>query len=255
VKAQFETPENGCLPYKAKFKNTSLAGQTFTWNFGDGTTSNEIDPTHEYTAPGTYIVTLEAVDPTTCNIEDSAVDTIIVHTSPLAAFSVTPTVPVENAVHTFTNSSSLDAVKFNWLFGDGENLNTVSRSTVTHLYNSTGKFVAKLVAYNQFGCTDTAKANLETIVIPRLDVPNAFTPNGPVEASRIFVRGFAIGKMRFIIYNRLGQKVFETSDRNQGWDGKFNGIVQPMDVYAYTLEVEFTDGTRTTKKGDITLLR
>jgi gliding motility-associated-like protein len=162
---------------------------------------------------------------------------------------------VENTSHTFTNNSSPDAVKFSWIFGDGDIFNTNSRATVDHQYNLTGKFKAQLVAFNQFGCTDTAENILETIVIPRLDLPNAFTPLGPLDASKVYVRGFAIGKMRFIIYNRLGQKVFETNDRTQGWDGRFKGVIQPMDVYAYTLEVEFTDGTRTTKKGDITLLR
>ena len=73
--------------------------------------------------------------------------------------------------------------------------------------------------------------------------------------SKIFVKGFGITKMTFIIWNRWGQKVFETNDKNIGWDGKFNGAVQPMDVYAYTLDVEFFDGKKTTKKGDITLIR
>jgi gliding motility-associated-like protein len=61
--------------------------------------------------------------------------------------------------------------------------------------------------------------------------------------------------MTWKIYNRWGQLVFQTSDPDQGWDGKFRGALQPMDVFAYTLEVEFTDGTRVTKKGDITLIR
>ncbi|MFI5129609.1 MAG: gliding motility-associated C-terminal domain-containing protein [Chitinophagales bacterium] len=61
--------------------------------------------------------------------------------------------------------------------------------------------------------------------------------------------------MQFIIWNRWGQKVFQTNDYREGWDGKVKGTVQPMDVYAYTLEVEFFDGTKATKKGDITLLR
>ena len=47
----------------------------------------------------------------------------------------------------------------------------------------------------------------------------------------------------------------ETNDVNIGWDGKFKGGVQPMDVYAYTLSVEFFDGKKATKKGDITLIR
>jgi gliding motility-associated-like protein len=58
-----------------------------------------------------------------------------------------------------------------------------------------------------------------------------------------------------MIWNRWGQKVFESADINSGWDGKFKGVVQPMDVYAYTLDVEFFDGTKVNKKGDITLIR
>ena len=86
-------------------------------------------------------------------------------------------------------------------------------------------------------------------------MPNAFTPNSNDVNSKILVRGFGIAKMRFIIWNRWGQKVFETGNRNEGWDGRVKGVVQPMDVYAYTLDVEFFDGTKTTKKGDITLIR
>ena len=61
--------------------------------------------------------------------------------------------------------------------------------------------------------------------------------------------------MQFTIWNRWGQKVFETTNRFQGWDGKVKGVMQPMDVYAYTLNIEFSDGVKTTKKGDITLIR
>ena len=54
---------------------------------------------------------------------------------------------------------------------------------------------------------------------------------------------------------QLGPEVFETTTKNTGWDGRFKGALLPMDVYAYTLEVEFFDGTKTTKTGDITLIR
>jgi hypothetical protein len=49
--------------------------------------------------------------------------------------------------------------------------------------------------------------------------------------------------------------VFSTTDQQQGWDGTFKGVLQPMDVYAYTLDVEFSDGKKLIKTGDITLLR
>jgi len=61
--------------------------------------------------------------------------------------------------------------------------------------------------------------------------------------------------MKFSIYARWGAKVFETQDKRAGWDGRYKGQLLPMDVYAYTLEVQFSDGTKATKKGDITLIR
>jgi gliding motility-associated-like protein len=151
--------------------------------------------------------------------------------------------------------SSPDAVRFVWTFGDGDSLKTTSRLEVSHQYNATGTYNACLVAFNFAGCPDTVCKPVSAIVIPAVDVPNAFTPLSGTMNSKIFVKGFGITKLTFIIWNRWGQKVFETNDKNIGWDGKFNGAVQPMDVYAYTLEVEFFDGKKTTKKGDITLIR
>lgn len=255
VKARFETPQNGCAPYEAIFKNTSDGGQTFLWDFGDGTNSTDANPPPKlYNNPGTYVVTLTANDPFTCNKTDVAQFTIILRGKPTASFTFSPVTPQENFPYTFTNTSSPDAVSFKWLFGDGDSLLTTSRAPIDHQYNSNGKFTVLLIAYNNIGCSDTVPAEVENIVTPKLDVPNAFTPAGP-NNNIINVRGFAIGRMRWRIYNRFGNLVFETNSRNIGWDGKFKGTLLPMDVYAYTLEVEFTDGARTTKKGDITLLR
>jgi gliding motility-associated-like protein len=88
-----------------------------------------------------------------------------------------------------------------------------------------------------------------------LDVPNAFTPGKFGRNSIVRVEGFGITRMSWTIYNRWGQKVFESRDRRAGWDGTFKGQLQPMDVYAYTLDVEFSDGTKARKTGDITLIR
>jgi gliding motility-associated-like protein len=61
--------------------------------------------------------------------------------------------------------------------------------------------------------------------------------------------------LKFTIWNRWGQKVFETNDPNIGWNGNFKGVMQPMDVYVYTLSATFFDGVEVNKKGDITLIR
>ena len=139
-----------------------------------------------------------------------------------------------------------------WSFGDGD---TSILTDPIHQYNVTGLFDACLIAYNQFGCADTVCQEISTLIVPLIDVPNAFTPNGDGINDKVFVRGFGITKMNFRIYNRWGQLVFQSVDEVNGWDGKFKGVIQPMDSYGYTLEVTFGNGTRATKKGDITLVR
>lgn len=260
VDALFDTPPTGCAPYTAVFTNTSVGGVSFEWDFGDpasgaNNTSTAANPTHDYAVPGTYVVTMVANDPNTCNKTDTARFTIVVYDKPTANFSYTPLTPQVNTPNVFTNLSSANAVRFKWIFGDGDTLATTSRADVTHQYNSTGTFNACLVAFNALGCTDTLCMPVSTLIEPALDVPNAFTPNSGDVNSIVMVRGFGIAKMKFAIYNRWGQKVFETGNRLQGWDGRVKGTVQPMDVYAYILEVEFFDGTKASRKGDITLIR
>lgn len=255
VVADFDTPDTGCVPYLASFTNTSIAGQSFEWSFGDGGTSTLQSPTHLYTNPGTYTIRLIAIDPNTCNVRDTTFQTITVIPNPTANFSTAPIPPTENTPTTFTNLSSADAVRFKWLFGDGQELETTSRLPVQHQYVATGTYNACLIAINSSGCADTTCLPVEALVVAQVDVPNAFTPNSNDINNKIIVRGFGIVKMKFTIYNRWGQKVFESASLNSGWDGKFKGVLQPMDVYAYTLEVEFFDGTRASKKGDITLIR
>jgi gliding motility-associated-like protein len=254
VKAQFDLP-NGCAPYTASIVNTSLGGQTYFWDFGDGTTSTDKEPVKVFALAGNFRVKLVVTDANSCNLVDSTFRDVLVQNAPSASFTYSPVTPVENTPVTFTNNSSPDAINFAWDFGDGDGLETTSRLPLDHQFNKTGQFQTCLLAINASGCTDTICQPVDAIVVPRIDLPNAFTPLGNAPNNQIFVRGFAIGKMKFMIFNRFGQKVFESNSIKFGWDGKYNGVVQPMDVYAYVLDVEFTDGTRATKKGDITLIR
>jgi gliding motility-associated-like protein len=255
VKAGFTIDAVVCAPFDAKFNNTSIAGQNYQWSFGDGGTSTQASPTYTYATPGTYVVTLVANNPNTCNLTDTFRFTIQVLDAPQADFSFSPTTPVPNTPHTFTNLSSADAVRFKWVFGDGDSLLTASRAPLTYQYKSSGTFQVCLTSYNQLDCPRTVCRTLETSINPLVDVPNAFTPLTGDVNSVIKVQGFGIVKMKWEIWNRWGQKVFESADPKSGWDGKIKGMVQPMDVYMYTLAVEFYDGRKITKKGDITLLR
>ena len=255
LKAQFNTLAEGCTPYNAVFTNTSLGGQNFVWDFGDGSTSMDTDPTHLYANPGTYLVKLNAFDNSTCNPVDSTQFTITVHPGPTASFSFGPLPPKENTATDFFNATT-GAVKYVWDFGDGATLTTSRIDTpVTHIYNKTGTYKACLTAYNQFGCSNDTCQFINAVVLPLIDVPNAFTPNGDGTNDVVRIRGFGVDKMDWKIFNRWGQLVFETSNAAQAWDGKYKGVLQPQDVYAYVLNIVFSDQTTYQKKGDITLLR
>lgn len=252
VKAIFTTPARGCVPYTAKFKNISQGGTDWIWQIGNTTFSTAFEPTFTFPATGTYNVRLIAIDTSTCNKQDtSAYFTITVFPIPTANFSWTPNPPQVNALTRFTNLSS-GANRYLWNFGDGESSTAFAP---THQYNATGTFQAKLYAFNAADCVDSLTQDVPILIVPLLDVPNAFTPGRFGENGVITVKGFGIGTMNWKIYNRWGQVVFASTDRTQGWNGLFKGALQPMDVYTYTLDVVFTDGQKIRKTGDISLLR
>ena len=253
VKAAFQTPPSGCAPYTAIIKNTTAGGQTFFWQFGDGTTSNQSEPTHLYATPGTYTIKLTATDPATCNVTDSAKFTITVSGSPSAAYTYAPKPPQENTPVEFINTS-VGAISYKWNFGDSDTLNTTSTLPFKHIFNETKAYNTCLIATNQFGCTDRVCLEIQARVVPIIDVPNAFTPNGDGINDKVFVRGYGITKMIWRIYNRWGVLVFQTANRLEGWDGTYKGSVQPTEVYNYVLDAEFGAGVKFQKKGDITLL-
>lgn len=250
VKADFAL-NNGCQPFTTTFTNNSQAGSTFEWTFGDGGVSTANSPSNTYNTPGTYTVRLVANDPNTCNFTDTMRKSITIFPKPNADFSFSPTIPITNTPTQFTNLST-DANRYRWIFGDGDS------STLTnplHQFVKTGSFNTCLYASNQFGCLDTICKTVEAIVEPLIDVPNAFTPNGDGLNDFVIPRSFGIQTIQFRVFNRWGQMIFETNQRNVGWDGKYKGQLQPLEVYSYTLNAVFFDGQKVSRSGSITLLK
>ena len=205
VRAGFQTPDKGCLPYLANFKNTTVGGIDFLWNFGDGTTSTEVNPVHLYAASGTYTVTLTATDLSTCNRTDKFTSTISVYNIPVAGFSFSPNPTKPNRPVDFKNLS-IGANNYLWIFGDEK---TSTLENPTHLFNATGTFKTCLVAFNEAGCSDTTCLDIAIVVLPVLDVPNAFTPDKFGPNGIIKVVGYGIAKMDWKIYNhRMGHRTF-----------------------------------------------
>lgn len=70
----------------------------------------------------------------------------------------------------------------------------------------------------------------------------------------LYVRGNNIKKLTFIIYNRGGQKIFQSNRQDVGWDGTYKGQLQRMDTYVYFLSVTFDNGTSAQKRDEVTLV-
>jgi len=251
VKAGFNGPDSVCQGAAASFTDSSSNGTTYHWDFGDGGTSGTSPTTHIFDTTGIYTITYIVGNPTSCNGADTIVKQIKVLGLPVADFTFSPLVPQTNVPTTFTNLS-VNADRYLWDFGDGATTADVNPS---HFYKRTGDYKVCLTARNASNCPSTACKMVSADVHPLADIPTAFSPNGDGKNDILFVRGAAVQTMDVKIFNRWGEKVFETTDMNKGWDGTFNGQAQPVDAYAFILNVTFIDGTTFEKKGNITLLR
>lgn len=89
---------------------------------------------------------------------------------------------------------------------------------------------------------------------PDIFVPNAFTPNGDGNNDVLFVRGRFITTLLLQIFDRWGEKVFETSDQAIGWDGTYKGKRVDPAVFVYHLTVDCADGQRYFKKGNVSVI-
>ena len=86
-------------------------------------------------------------------------------------------------------------------------------------------------------------------------IPSAFSPNGDGHNDVLFVRGKGIKNFNVVVYDRNGEKVFETSDLTTGWDGTYKGKQLNTSVFVYYLTGEFLNNDKINQKGDITLTK
>jgi len=85
--------------------------------------------------------------------------------------------------------------------------------------------------------------------------PNAFTPNGDGNNDVFTIYGFGLAKMNLKIFNRWGEKVFDSQNQWQGWDGTYRGEMQNPGVYTYFVQGVYLNGKIKEKKGTVTLIR
>jgi gliding motility-associated-like protein len=149
---------------------------------------------------------------------------------------------------------SSNELKYMWTPNDGtltnNNINNpVASPSVTTTYTVFGM--------DKYGCLDSASLTIIVDSTMNEFVPSGFTPNGD-GLNDIFRPTFLKYQklVEFSVYNRWGQKVFSTSNKDEGWDGAFNSQPQDMGVYFYNIIVSRAGySNNQIYKGEVTLIR
>lgn len=241
----------GCVDFAVNFLETTSNAISYAWDFGDGTpVINGANPTHTFTSPGTFPVTLTAVGPGGCS--SSLTDVLVtVFDTAMADFRSDPAFPVELTFPSTTVSffdESIGAVDYLWDFGDG---NTSTAQHPDHKYISAGDFYVTLLVHNEEGCPSTTQKGPYIIKTPEVFIPNVFTPNGDGN-NDVFYVDYS-GDQPFVvkIYDRWGVKMYESLNKNKGWDGTTLMETEAQEgVFFYTVMI----GDRE-YGGTVTLLR
>jgi gliding motility-associated-like protein len=148
------TATNACPDSLVTFTNLSTVASgtitTYSWNFGDGNTSAAANPTHAYTAPGTYQVTLVATSNIGC--QDSIKHSVTIYDRPFAGFNANNVCDGETVIFTNISSIGTGTLSFVWGFGDGS---TSTDINPTHLYLAAGTYNVTLTATSDNGCSRT----------------------------------------------------------------------------------------------------
>jgi gliding motility-associated-like protein len=106
------------------------------------------------------------------------------------------------------------------------------------------------------GCITVDTVLLKVFVANDLLVPNIFSPNNDGQNDKLFVNLVGVKTLQYFrVFNRYGKKIFETANLAEGWDGKLNGVPQPVDTYMWTASGLTKEGALVYREGTITLVR
>jgi len=250
----------GCAPLCATFTVTnSMALQSVVWSVNGGNGANGNTYENCFNAAGLFTVTAGVTDINGCSNTTSYL--VDVYPIPVADFNFAPIKPIVNHDEvTFTDAShSATIAAWNWYFYSTA-ANTSNAQHPTFYYPEAGTYPVTLVVKSDKGCVDT----ITKIIVVGEDfgiyIPNAFTPNGDGLNDFFQPKGFGIKEYELDIFDRWGERIFNTKVFEEGWDGKHHrgidyGTYCKDGVYAWKIKVVNVFGEAKYYTGHVTLLK
>jgi gliding motility-associated-like protein len=252
-------PPQGCSPLVVQFTNLSEYAGEYEWTFDDGQTSTDKDPVVTFKYPGKYGAFLRVRGPG--GEQQLRKDEIIeVFSLPIPNFFVAPVrMIIPNSTVTLTDISS-NAVSWQWrIISEGKTYFTGSGRNSSYTFDKGGKYDVKLIVKSDKGCLDslTKPDVVEVIKGGQQFIGNAFTPDGDGinDVFKPVLQGVSPDNYTFQIFNRWGERVFETHDVNEGWDGTLGGKPAVIDSYVWLVKGYYVGNIDFSEKGNVTLIR
>lgn len=247
----FSYSENSCM---ADFTNASQANcniiKSIRWDFDDPTSginnSSSIDnPAHNYGASGTYSV--ELLVESCFGKKDSLTDNVIINPLLVNAGNDITIIKGES-----TQLNASNAATYSWIPLEGLSCNTcpnpIASPTITTTYY--------LTASNSSGCDGIDSV---TVFVEKkcndVFIPNVFSPNNDGANDLFKIEGGCFNSFQIFIFNKWGEKVFESADASFSWDGIYNSSKANEGVYYYYLSGFYKNGNKASISGNVLLIR
>jgi len=199
--------------------------------------------------------TLNVIDAAGCTLSQNVPVTVL--DGPTARFEVSyPT--TENILRlqqplVITNLSTRNNVSYFWDFGEPDAIDSIFEPTWQYVVSDTYRIT--LIVTHENGCKDTAYHLVKYINDPIIHVPSAFSPNGDGINDYFHIAEINITLIEIRFFDRWGNLIFITPDKDFRWDGTLNGKPLPEGVYTYYLKASGENGDPVTISGTVTLIR
>jgi len=230
------------FPSGAANANTSGGISPYTYSWSNGNTNNSI------TSLTTGIYSLTVADSNGCTKSSFTTINTVIGPNANAGANI---VLVQGNVSTLSGSGG---VTYSWSPSIGLSCTYCQNPIVNPSFNT----IYFLTVTDINGCTDTDSVLITTDTLcggNNTFIPNAFSPNDDGENDFLKIYISCLKNFNFLIYNRWGEKMFETKDISQAWDGTYLGKKLDPCVLIYSLIGVTTDNEEFIRKGNISLVR
>ncbi|MES1220499.1 MAG: PKD domain-containing protein [Bacteroidota bacterium] len=236
---------NGVVSYTPVILNNTPVNE-WQWNFGDGVTSNESNPSHHFLKNDVYINSMVVVSESGC-VSDTIKKSIYVNkVYPYAGRDTILAIGQPLQLQASGGSS------YYWTPSDGLSNAFIENPVANPVHDETYVLLVK----NDDGCEGRDTISIKVYKGPELYIPSAFTPNNDGLNDVFRITGPGIKQLvYFRVFDRWGKLVFETKNITAAWDGTVHDMKQPSGTYVWIVKaIDYKDSILV-KKGTVTLIR